>query len=213
MYVKLLLSKTIHFVIMFQMNREKKLLLLSCCAPCSVGVIHLLHLQGTKFTVVFYNPNIKPLAEYEKRRDENKRICEKLGIPFIELEYTPEVWEKAAKGLENEPERGKRCDICFLIRLKRVAKYAKENGFTDFTSVLGISRYKDFDQVCRAAEKISREEGISYDMTNWRKNGGEEMRARLVKENDIYVQKYCGCCPKKDPKLNGPSESPDKKVT
>lgn len=173
-----------------------KLLLLSCCAPCSVGVIQDLHDQGQDFTVLFYNPNIRPKDEYEKRRDENKRICAELGVPFVELPYDPDTWTQATKGLENEPERGKRCDICFFIRLKQAASYARKNGFTRFSSVLGISRYKDFDQVCRAGLKAAQEEQIDYDVTNWRKNGGEEKRARLTKEKGLYSQKYCGCKPR-----------------
>ena len=173
----------------------EKLLLLSCCAPCSVGVITDLHQAGIDFTVLFYNPNIQPQAEYIRRRDENKRVCDNLGVSFIELAYDNALWVEATKGLENEPERGKRCDQCFLLRLRAAAHYAKENGFTKFSSVLGISRYKDFDQVCRAGRLASGEVGIPYDETNWRKNGGEAKANKLAKELNLYRQKYCGCKP------------------
>ena len=149
---------------------QDKLLLLSCCAPCSVGVIHQLHEQRVDFTVLFYNPNIQPENEYVRRRDENKRICLELHVPFIELEYRPDLWKEATKGFEN--------------------------GFTRFSSVLGISRFKDFDQVCRAAQKASEEEHIPYDATNWRKNGGLERAERLAKEKNLYRQTYCGCHPR-----------------
>lgn len=175
---------------------SEKLLLLSCCAPCSVGVITDLHAAGTDFTVLFYNPNIRPEAEYIRRRDENKRVCAELGVPFIEIPYDNALWVQATQGLEDEPERGKRCDQCFLLRLKAAAHYAKENGFTKFSSVLGISRYKDFDQVCRAGRIASSEIGIPYDETNWRKNGGEAKANRLAKEKDLYRQTYCGCKPR-----------------
>ena len=175
---------------------SEKLLLLSCCAPCSVGVIHDLHKRGTDFTVLFYNPNIRPEKEYIRRRDENKRICDELKIPFVELSYDPATWDQATKGLENEPERGKRCDSCFFLRLKAAAHYAKENGFTRFSSVLGISRYKDFDQVCRAGQRASATENIPYDETNWRKNGGEAKANYLAKEKNLYRQNYCGCKPR-----------------
>ena len=175
---------------------KDRLLLLSCCAPCSVGVIRDLYEAKTDFTVLFYNPNIRPKDEYEKRKNENKQICDELGVPFIELPYDPGTWTHATQGLETEPERGKRCDICFFIRLKEAAHYARENGFTRFSSVLGISRYKNFDQVCRAGLKAAEEEHIPYDTTNWRKNGGEEKRARLTKEKGLYSQKYCGCKPR-----------------
>lgn len=175
---------------------SEKLLLLSCCAPCSVGVITDLHNQGTNFTVLFYNPNIRPESEYIRRRDENKRVCNALKVPFVELPYDHAIWRDATRGLENEPERGKRCDECFLLRLKAAAHYAKENGFTRFSSVLGISRYKDFEQVCRAGKKAAEAEGITYDETNWRKNGGEAKANRLAKEMNLYRQTYCGCKPR-----------------
>ncbi len=177
-------------------NENDKLLLLSCCAPCSVGVLTRLKEAGKNVSVLFYNPNIRPQAEYEKRRDENKRICEKMGIAFIELPYDPETWNKATQGLEKEPERGKRCDVCFKLRLLAAAKYAKENDFPVFSSVLGISRHKDFDQVCRAAQKASEETGIPYDATNWRLNGGEQLRAELTRALGLYAQNYCGCKPR-----------------
>lgn len=172
------------------------MLLLSCCAPCSVGVIKTLAEQGRSFAVAFYNPNIRPVQEYEKRRDENERVCNLYGIPFIAFEYDPTTWECATVGLENEPERGKRCEKCFELRLKKIAAYAKENGYTHFSSVLGISRFKDFDQVCRVAQHVSDEIGIPYDNTNWRKNGGQELREALQKELSLYAQRYCGCKPR-----------------
>ncbi len=178
------------------MNKKDSLLLLSCCAPCSVGVIQDLHATGTDFTVLFYNPNIRPAEEYIRRRDENERICRELDVPFVELPYEPAKWSAATTGLNDEPERGKRCDICFLLRLREAARYAKENGFTRFSSVLGISRYKDFDQVCRAGTQAAEETGIPYDTTNWRKNGGTERAARLAKEKGLYRQNYCGCHPR-----------------
>lgn len=172
------------------------MLLLSCCAPCSIGVIFDLHQKGTDFTVLFYNPNIRPLAEYERRRDENRRICQQLGVPFVELPYEPQVWEKATQGLEAEPERGSRCSICFRLRLLRAAQYAKENGYTCFSSVLGFSRWKDLDQVNHEAQDVALQEHIPYDMTNWRKDGRTEEACRLAKEYRLYRQNYCGCHPR-----------------
>lgn len=177
-------------------TQNEKLLLLSCCAPCSVGVIQTLAQQGKNFAVIFFNPNIRPLAEYEKRRDENKRVCDLYRVPFIELPYDTCAWDKATIGLLNEPERGKRCDKCFELRLNKIAHYAKENGYTAFSSVLGISRYKDMDQVNRAAQKASESADIPYDFTNWRQNGGEQLRAALSKELNLYNQRYCGCKPR-----------------
>lgn len=173
-----------------------KMLLLSCCAPCSVGVIQTLAEQKVNFSVLFYNPNIRPQSEYIKRRDENHAICNRYNIPFIELDYDTTVWDDATKGLDNEPERGRRCDKCFELRLLKTAQYAKENGFTHFTSVLGISRHKDFAQVNRAAEKAAKTHDIPYDTTDWRQGGIEPLRQALTHELGLYKQSYCGCKPR-----------------
>ena len=175
---------------------EGRLLLVSCCAPCSCAVIRHLAQTGRSFAVLFYNPNIRPVEEYEKRKDENKRVCERYDVPFIELEYDPDRWCDAIQGLENEPERGARCDVCFYLRLHRACQYAKEHGFDAVTSVLGVSRYKDFDQVNRAGQKASDACGIPYLPINWRKNGLEALRQSLVKELELYAQTYCGCKPR-----------------
>ena len=175
--------------------KTEKILLLSCCAPCSIGVIERFKKEGRDFAVLFYNPNIQPKEEYDKRLIENKRLCLEEGVPFFELDYEPEKWKEATLFLENEPEKGKRCDKCFALRLRRAAQFAKELGFSQFTSVLGVSRYKNFDQVTNIALQISKEEGVFYDDTNWRKNGGEDRRAFLAKERQLYHQTYCGCAP------------------
>ena len=172
---------------------EEKLLLLSCCAPCSCGVIKKLAGEKRAFTVLFYNPNIDTAAEYQKRLAENERVCRSYGVPFVSLPYEPEVWRQAVQGLEQEPERGKRCSVCFELRLKRAAKFARENGFTCFSSVLGISRHKDLAQVNAAAARASEQTGMPYDDTNWRKGGIEELRRALITEMQLYNQTYCGC--------------------
>lgn len=177
---------------------SKKLLLASCCAPCSIGTIQRLKQKGVDFAVVFYNPNIRPQEEYQKRCAENKRVCELFQVPFIELDYEPHLWQEATQGLENEPEKGSRCEKCFRLRLNKVAQYAKENGFESFSSVFGISRYKDFDQVTRVAHEVAQTQQIAYDDTNWRKNAGEEHTNRLSKEYQLYRQNYCGCKPREN---------------
>ncbi len=172
----------------------KKTLLLSCCAPCSCAVIERFVEQKIDFAVLFYNPNIHPKEEYEKRRKENQLFCEKRGVEFICLKDNDEKeWFEQIKGLEEEPERSKRCSVCFYMRLKKAMIYAKENGFDCVTSVLGVSRYKDLDQVNQAAKKASLETGVFYDETNWRKNGREELRKNLIKSSEMYAQNYCGC--------------------
>lgn len=152
--------------------------------------------EKTDFAVVFYNPNIRPLSEYQKRCDENKRVCDLYQVPFIELEYDNERWCEATQGLENEPERGSRCSICFHLRLKRVMEYAKANGFTAVASVLGVSRYKNLNQVNEMAQKASEETNVPYVHIEGRKNGMQEIRMQLIKELNLYNQDYCGCKPR-----------------
>lgn len=175
---------------------KQKILLLSCCAPCSCAVIEKMAQDKQDITVVFYNPNIRPFDEYEKRLEENKRLCEIYNIPFIDLEYDNEYWCELIKGLENEPERGSRCDICFHMRIKRVMEYALANDFDVVASVLGVSRYKDLDQVNRNADKASKETGVTYFHIEGRKGGMQERRVLLTKELVLYDQSYCGCNPR-----------------
>lgn len=173
---------------------NNKLLLVSCCAPCSCAVIKSLAEKGVNLTVLFYNPNIRPISEYRKRADENKRVCDLYQVPFVELEYDNECWHRLTAGLEDLPERNKRCDICFEMRLKRAFEYAKENGFERVTSVLGFSRYKDFEQVNRAAERAGGQD--LYEPINWRKGGLQELSYALKEELNLYNQTYCGCKPR-----------------
>lgn len=173
-----------------------KTLLLSCCAPCSCGVIRMLAQEKRNFAALFFNPNIRPESEYIKRRDENARVCKLYNIPFIELPYAPHLWEETTKGLTDEPERGLRCDKCFELRLLTAAKYAKENGYETFTSVLGMSRHKDLDQVNRAAATAAAAQGIPYDFNNWRLTPGGQLRTALAAELSLYRQNYCGCKPR-----------------
>ena len=174
----------------------RRILLLSCCAPCSVAVIKTMAEKGYDFSVLFYNPNITPLTEYRKRCDENKRICDLCNVPFIELPYDHSIWEKAVRGLENEPERGKRCSVCFFIRLKEAMIYAKQNGYDAVASVLGVSRYKNLDQVNAAAEEAEKETGITYLHIEGRKGGMQDLRQQLIKDWHLYNQNYCGCKPR-----------------
>ncbi len=172
---------------------DKRILLLSCCAPCSSAVIEKLKNDGVDFEVVFFNPNIHPIDEYVKRRDEQLRYCENFGIKCIELEYEPKEWFEAVKGLEKEPERAKRCSVCFYFRIKRVMEYAKENGFSAVACVLGVSRWKDLNQVNREAYRASIDTGVPYIEIEGRKNGMQQRRIELIKEWNMYKQDYCGC--------------------
>ncbi|MBI3314479.1 MAG: epoxyqueuosine reductase QueH [Candidatus Omnitrophica bacterium] len=173
---------------------ERKVLLHSCCAPCSGSVIEKIHEAGIALTVFFYNPNIHPRREYEIRKAENVRYAEKMGIPFVDADYDTENWFALTQGHEDDPERGERCSMCFEMRFVRTAKYAAEHGFQVITSCLGISRWKDFDQVTRAGEKAaSLFPGVRYWGFNWRKKGGSNRMTEIAREENFYQQQYCGC--------------------
>jgi epoxyqueuosine reductase len=171
-----------------------KLLLHSCCAPCSGEVMEALIFSGIDFTIYFYNPNIHPLKEYELRKDENIRFAEKHNIPFVDGDYDTDNWFARAKGMEHEPERGIRCTMCFDMRFERTALFAHENGFPLISSSLGISRWKNFDQIndcgIRAAGHYP---GITYWTFNWRKKGGSSRMLEISKKENFYMQEYCGC--------------------
>lgn len=178
------------------MMRKDKTVLLSCCAPCSCAIIEKMAQNGDDFTVLFYNPNINPYEEYVKRLEENKRLCDIYGVKFVDLEYDNDRWSATVAGLENEPERGKRCSKCFNMRIKRAMEYAKDNGFNKVASVLGASRYKDLDQVNRSAADASKATGVEYIHVEARKGGMQERREILTKELNLYHQTYCGCKPR-----------------
>ena len=175
-------------------NGEQKLLLHSCCAPCAGEIMEAVAISNIETTVFFYNPNIHPQEEYEIRKDENKRFCEKLGFNFIDADYDKDNWFERIKGLENEPERGARCTQCFDMRFERSALYAKENGFKVYATTLGISRWKDMDQINSSGEKAAnRYDEIKYWDFNWRKKGGAARMIEISKREQFYQQEYCGC--------------------
>ena len=124
-----------------------KVLLHSCCAPCAGDLMMRMKSSGIDLTIFFYNPNIHPKKEYEIRKEENIRYAKELNIEFIDGDYDVQNWFSRAKGLEHEPERGERCTKCFDFRFERTALYAHENGFKIFTSSLGISRWKNMEQI------------------------------------------------------------------
>ena len=153
-----------------------------------------MHASGLELTVFFYNPNIHPRKEYELRKADNIAFANKMGIPFIDVDYDTDNWFARVKGLEFEPERGIRCTACFDMRFERTALYAQENGFTTFTSCLGISRWKNFEQINQSGTRAaSRYPGLTYWTYNWRKGGGGDRMYEIAKQENFYKQEYCGC--------------------
>jgi len=169
-------------------------LLHSCCAPCAGEVMEAIHASGIQQTIFFYNPNIHPREEYEIRKDENKRFCDKLGLAFIDADYDKDNWFERVKGLENEPERGERCTVCFDMRFERTALYAHEHGFNVISSTLGISRWKNMTQINDCGVRAAvRYPGVEYWTYNWRKQGGASRMVEIAKREQFYQQEYCGC--------------------
>lgn len=171
-----------------------KLLLHSCCAPCSGEVMEALIASEIDFTIYFYNPNIHPKKEYDLRKDENIAFANKHKIAFIDADYDKEEWFARAKGLEQEPERGPRCTMCFDMRFDQTAYYASQNGFDIISSSLGISRWKNMAQINAAGVRAaSKYPGLSYWTYNWRKGGGSSRMISISKREHFYQQEYCGC--------------------
>jgi len=175
-------------------NGESSLLLHSCCAPCAGEVMEAVAASDIDTTVYFYNPNIHPIEEYELRKEENKRYCEALDFKFIDADYDKDNWFDRIKGLEDKPERGERCTKCFDMRFERSALFAHENNFSLFATTLGISRWKDLDQVnnsgLRAANRYN---DLAFWDFNWRKQGGSSRMIEISKREEFYQQEYCGC--------------------
>ena len=175
-------------------NGANKVLLHSCCAPCSGELMEAMQASGIDFTIFFYNPNIHPRREYEIRKNENIRFAQKMNIPFVDADYDTLVWFNRVKGLEWEPEKGRRCTACFDMRFERTALYAHEHGFQVITSSLGLSRWKDMDQIngcgVRAAGRYA---DMLYWTYNWRKKGGADRMYEIAKREEFYQQEYCGC--------------------
>ena len=150
--------------------------------------------SGIELTVFFYNPNIHPKKEYEIRKNENIRYCEKMNIPFIDADYDVENWFERARGMEWSPERGERCTMCFDMRFERTALYAYENGYDLWATSLGISRWKNMQQINDSGHRSSKNyPGVEYWDFNWRKGGGSARMYEIAKRENFYQQQYCGC--------------------
>ena len=177
-----------------------EVLLHACCAPCSSAIVEWLLAHEIKPTIYYFNPNIYPLEEYEIRKNESKRHAESLGIRWIDDRLTTDTynqvhgqWLCAVRGLEDEPERGRRCEACFYHRLYHTALKAQELEIPYFATTLASSRWKNLDQVNAAGLKAAETTKASFWAQNWRKDGLQERRNALLKEFGFYNQQYCGC--------------------
>ncbi len=166
-----------------------------CCAPDSILFLEKLKndFKDYQWIGYFYDPNIHPRSEYELRFIETKRVCDRLGIPLIEGPYDDDIWLSYVHGLEKEPEKGKRCEVCFDIRLKNTFEFAKEINANIITTTLLMSPKKSMNQINLVASSMSKEYGIDFLPVDYRKGGGVQKMHEMVKEYEIYSQDYCGC--------------------
>lgn len=170
-----------------------KLLLHSCCGPCSTSVLELLK-KYFDITVYYYNPNIYPESEYRKRIKEQEKVLSIFdGLPLIEGDYDYSIYEAKTSGLENEKEGGLRCKACIDFRMEKACLYAKENNFDFFTTTLSVSPHKNSKMINEIGFKLENKYSVPYLYSDFKKKDGYKRSIELSKEFDIYRQDYCGC--------------------
>jgi len=180
----------------------QRLLLHTCCAPCSAYVLELL--KQYDVSVFYFNPNIDCLEEYNKRKNECRRYCEKNKIPFIEIPYNHKDWLLYIEGLEKEPEGGTRCAKCFEFRLTKTAEYAAQHlnnsnypkNLKDpilFATTLSISPHKNSKLINEIGKRIAEKNNLKFLEANWKKEDGYKKSCEISKSEGFYRQNYCGC--------------------
>ena len=173
-----------------------RLLLQSCCGPCSSYVLEALT-PYFRVTVLYYNPNIQPRAEYDLRLENQRKIIAALPTPsevdILECDYDGEKYDAAVKGLEAEPEGGARCTVCFRLRLEETAKRASELGYDFFCTTLTVSPHKDAERLNQIGRALGERYGVPFLPSDFKKREGYKRSIQLSKEYDLYRQDYCGC--------------------
>ena len=179
-----------------QEGKVPRLLLHACCAPCSSAVLEYLS-QYFAITLLYYNPNIAPLEEYQKREAELRRLVYQMKfthpVELLPCQYDGQAFVQAARGLEGEPEGGKRCEACFRLRLRYAAQEAARLRFDYYTTTLSISPMKNAPLLNQLGEEIGREFGVAHLPSDFKKKDGYKRSVQLSKEYDLYRQDYCGC--------------------
>ena len=182
--------------ILNSLDAPKKLLLHSCCAPCSSYVIEYLS-NYFYITVLYYNPNIEPLEEYLKRKNEEIRFIKefktKYPVDMIDIDYENDLYHETIKGLEMEPEGGARCFKCFYLRMEKTALKAKEFNYDYFATTLTVSPYKNSEAINKIGSIIEDKYNIKYLYSDFKKREGYKRSIALSKEYNLYRQHYCGC--------------------
>lgn len=174
-------------------KKGAKLLLHSCCAPCSSACLERLK-EHFQITVLYYNPNIEQEEEYEKRKSEQIRFLKETGwADFLDCDHDKSAYEEIAKGYESEPERGARCYRCYALRLDKTGQVAKENAFDYFATTLTLSPHKNAEWLNQIGEEVAGRYGVSYLFSDFKKKGGYPRSIALSKEYNLYRQDFCGC--------------------
>ena len=176
-------------------TQRPKLLLHACCGPCSSAVLEKL-CRYFEITVLYYNPNTWPAEEYHRRGEELKKFVAQahpLGVTVIEDRYDPQEFYTAVKGLENEPEKGARCTVCYRLRLEQAARYAADHGFDWYCTTLSISPMKDPVRLNELGTELGRQYGVPFLPSEFRKKDGYKRSLQLSAEYGLYRQDYCGC--------------------
>ena len=173
--------------------QNKKIILHTCCAICSGYPISYLKDMGYDVVAYFYNPNIHPKEEYERRLDAEKKLCKHFDIELVEAEYNQTEYFEYVKGLKNEPEKGLRCDKCFELRLRKTAQFAESCGINLFTTSIVISPHKNFERISKIGEQIASEYRLNYVAIDFKKKDGFLKTNRISRELELYRQNYCGC--------------------
>ncbi len=175
------------------------MLLHLCCAPCSPYVVETLR-RDYDLTLYFYNPNIHPESEHDMRLDEVRDWANRIDLPLLEEPYDADNWFAKTEGLEDEPERGARCDVCFEMRLSGCAEKASEMGVRAYGTVLTVSPHKSAAVINRIGSDIGGKSGVEFICADWKKKDGYKITTRMAREQGFYRQDYCGCVYSKKPK-------------
>ena len=176
-----------------KLDYKPNLLLHSCCGPCSTAVIDTLK-DYFNITILYYNPNIEPKEEYDKRKSEQIRLIKELGfVKYIDCDYDNDSFEEIVKGFEKEKEGGLRCSKCFYLRMKETALKAKENNFEYFGTTLTVSPHKNSQVINEIGKQIEDELDIKYLYGDFKKHNGYLKSIELAKKYNLYRQDYCGC--------------------
>lgn len=178
------------------LNGKKKLLLHSCCAPCSTSCIERL----TKYfdiTILYYNPNIEPKEEYEKRKKYQIELIKKFNsinkLNYIDCDYDNNIYHEKVKGLDNEKEGGARCNVCYFLRMEKTALLAKKLGYDFFATTLTVSPYKHSKTINEIGKILEEKYNINYLYSDFKKENGYKRSIELAKKYELYRQDYCGC--------------------